>query len=75
MVNLNLLVTLNNHSKTLPLIQHGTGVTLVLNVMALAKLRENVTRMAVGIFHLGVCVSVLKMDILLLNIIYLHKLR
>ena len=54
--------------------QHG--VTLVLNVMALVMLRENVTGMAVGIFYLRVFVSfVLKMDILLLNVIYLHKLR
>lgn len=73
MVNLSLLVTLNNHSKTLPLIQYSTGVTLVLNVMTLTMLRDNVTGMTVGIFHLGVFVSfVLKMDILLLNVIYLH---
>jgi hypothetical protein len=38
--------------------------------------RKNVTGMAVGIFHLRVFVSfVVKMDILLLNVIYLHKLR
>jgi hypothetical protein len=57
-------------------VNHSTGVTLVLNVMALAMLRKNVIGMAVEIFHLGVFVSfVLKMDILLLNVMYLHKLR
>jgi hypothetical protein len=60
----------------MPLIQHSTGVTLVLNVITPTMLRENAAGMAVGIFHLRVFVSfLLKMDILLLNVIYFHKLR